>query len=212
MDLSSFILVVIIVLALFWLGHKLHLFEDKGVRGERIVGSKLFNLPSDYLILNDVLIRRPNGSTTQIDHIVIAKSGIFVIETKNYSGKVYGSENSEYWKEYFNWFSRVWYKYGHHSESYSFYNPIKQNQGHINALRKLLSSYENLPFFSIVVFSNEAELHVRSSSALVIQRRYLDAALLRFEHSYLTEDQVHSIYQAITDSRIEGTEETKTPE
>ena len=210
MGLTSFIFVIVIVLGLFWIGVKLHLFENKGDRGERIVSSKLFNLPSDYLILNDVLLRRPNGSTTQIDHIVIAMSGIFVIETKNYSGKVYGSENSDYWKEYFNWFSRVWYKYGHHSESYSFYNPIKQNQGHINALRKLLSSYENLPFFSIIVFSNDAELHVNSSSALILQWRYLDAAILKFNHSYLTEDQVHSIYQTITDSRIEVTEETKT--
>ena len=196
-QISSILVIIIFVFALVWLGVKLHLFENKGDRGERIVGSKLFNLPSDYFILNDVLLRRPNGSTTQIDHIVIAKSGIFVIETKNYSGKVYGSENSDYWKEYFNWFSRGWYKYGHHSESYSFYNPIKQNQGHINALRKLLSSYENLPFFSIIVFSNDAELHVNSSSALILQWRYLDAAILKFNHNYLTEDQVHSIYQTI---------------
>ena len=208
-QISSILVIIIFVFALVWLGVKLHLFEDKGDRGERIVGSKLFNLPSDYLILNDVLLKRPNGSTTQIDHIVIAKSGIFVIETKNYSGKVYGSENSEYWKEYFNWFSRVWYKYGHHSESYSFYNPIRQNQVHINALRTLLSSYGDLPFFSIIVFSNDAELHVSSSSAVITHWRYLKATLLKFEHSYLTEDQVHSIYQTIADSRIEGTEETR---
>ena len=59
------------------------------------------------------------------------------------------------------------------------------------------------------MFSNEAELHVSSSSAIITHWRYLDAALLKFNHSYLTEDQVNSIYQIIAGSRIEGTEETK---
>ena len=53
-QISSILVIIIFVFALVWLGVKLHLFENKGDRGERIVGSKLFNLPSDYFILNDV--------------------------------------------------------------------------------------------------------------------------------------------------------------
>ena len=163
------ILIVLLILFVGFILVRSGVFVNKGERGERIVGAKLSSLPPDYIIMNDVYLKRPDGKTSQIDHIVISQCGIFVIETKNYSGKIYGSENAEYWKEYFSWFSRSVFKYGHHSKEFPFFNPIRQNQGHINTLRKLLSQYGTLPFFSIIVFSRGFNFIEKADRFLVLK-------------------------------------------
>ena len=74
--------------------------EFLGERGERRVSAYLEDLPcEDYRVYNDLLIRDGNY-TTQVDHVIISRYGVFVLETKNVHGKVYGSGNSEYWKQY----------------------------------------------------------------------------------------------------------------
>ncbi len=46
----------------------------KGKRGEKIVARKLqTGLPEKYVVLNDVYLPLPNGTTTQIDHIKSAQ-------------------------------------------------------------------------------------------------------------------------------------------
>ena len=76
----------------------------------------------------------------QIDHVVVSIYGIFVIETKNYSGWIFGDENSQYW-------AQVIYK-----TKNRFYNPILQNRGHIKALQGLLQDYSHIRYIPIVVF------------------------------------------------------------
>lgn len=68
--------VFIIIIALFIIGflvrpggEGIHIFEDKGVRGER----------EGYFVFNDVMIKRFNGKTSQIDHVVVSKHGVFVM-------------------------------------------------------------------------------------------------------------------------------------
>lgn len=101
----------------------LNLPSVKGFFGEISIRILLKFLNKDkYLIINDVLIPTNNGTTAQIDHIVVSIYGIFVIETKNYNGWIFGSENSKNW-------TQVIYKTKNH-----FYNPIMQNKGHIKAL------------------------------------------------------------------------------
>lgn len=56
----------------------------KGLEGENLVLRYLKTLPKDYFIFNDVKFQ---GSRGNIDHIVIGPNGMFVVETKNYSGK-----------------------------------------------------------------------------------------------------------------------------
>ena len=202
MSVVFLILVVVIFIVILAKGGY---FLPKGEYGEKRVSSILSRLPSDYYnVFDDVIIPTSKGSA-QIDHIVVSVYGIFVIETKNYSGKVYGSENSEYWTEYFNWFSRVWYKYGHHSESYSFYNPVRQNEGHIRAIRNLLKGNGDLYICSVIAFSNEAELHVSVSSADITHWRYLDDTILNYKDQLLSKEQVLSITRIISD--LEKTDE-----
>ena len=73
--------------------------EAIGDYGEKRVSSFLEDLDcEDYRVYNDLLIRYGNY-TTQVDHIVISRYGVFVIETKNVHGKVYGGGNAEFWKQ-----------------------------------------------------------------------------------------------------------------
>ena len=119
-----------------------------GKAGENEVSFILQSLPEEYLVINNVIIpdqgSAPNRQyTTQIDHVVVSPYGIFVIETKNYSGWIFGSEKSKRWKETFRT-----------TEGQYFYNPIRQNLGHIYALAEHL--HLNVRAFKpIVVFSND---------------------------------------------------------
>lgn len=96
----------------------------KGKLGEKKVTSILNGLSDEYTIFNNVYLNE-NGRDNQIDHVVLSPYGIFVIETKNYKGWIYGGENAQYWTQ--NIYGR----------KYQLYNPILQNNAHVIALRSL---------------------------------------------------------------------------
>lgn len=71
----------------------------KGFMGEKTVSAILSMLDKEkYMLINDVMVEY-NGKTSQIDHVVISNYGVFVIETKNYKGWIYGDEYSQYWTQ-----------------------------------------------------------------------------------------------------------------
>ncbi len=197
------IIVIVVVVRIGKSGGLEFIFEDKGTRGERLVGSELAELPEEYYVFNDVLLKTWNGKTSQIDHIVVSKYGVFVIETKNYSGKIYGSENTEYWKEYFKSSSRYYWR---NSESYDLYNPVRQNEGHIRSLKKLLSKIGDIQCFSIIAFSNDAELKVSVSSAEVTHLLYLDDVITSHRVVLLTDEKVTAIIETIEKARLNENE------
>lgn len=123
----------------------------RGFMGEFWVKLELMKLSkSDYTVLNNIMLKSNNG-THQIDHIVISKFGIFVIETKNYYGLIKGSEYSKNWTQYLG------------KNKFQFYNPIHQNYGHIKVLEEFLEMTEE-NFVSIVCFSNQAKLSVKAKN------------------------------------------------
>ena len=99
----------------------------KGKLGERKIAKLLEKIASkgDAYVINDVIVPSENGATSQIDHILFAPGGIFVIETKNYKGWIFGHENSEEWKQSLLGKKRFW---GWSSEQHKFRNPIRQNE------------------------------------------------------------------------------------
>ncbi|MCZ2223989.1 MAG: NERD domain-containing protein [Chitinophagales bacterium] len=114
--------------------------KTKGVVGEYLVKLSLGkDIPNEKYVINDLLLNIDTKSY-QIDHIVICRTGIFVIETKNYSGQIYGQDNQKEWTQVLS--------YGR--EKYRFYNPILQNKSHIYALSKILGRKDC--FISIIVF------------------------------------------------------------
>lgn len=140
--------------------------EAIGDYGEKYVSSYLEDLPcGDYQVFNDLLICE-KGHTTQIDHIVISCYGIFVLETKNYHGKIYGGGNAEYWKQYLPY---VGYKKFGCTQEHQLRNPIRQNDGHIKALRRLVFG-NDIPIYGIVVFPNNTEVLVTAEKPILRMR------------------------------------------
>lgn len=130
----------------------------KGARGERIVASRLRGgLPDEYQILNDAYLPLPDGTTTQIDHIVVSQYGIFVVETKNYSGWIFANENSA------NWTQTIYHC------KHSFQNPIIQNQHHIRALSDNLKIPRDY-FKNIVAFTGSCDFRTEMPEGVVYSR------------------------------------------
>ena len=98
-------------------------------------------------IFHDVYVPHKGGHT-QIDVVVPTNVGVFVFEVKDYSGWIFGDGLREKWTQVL--------AYG--EEKHQFYNPIKQNEGHITALRNALPQFQNIPFYSVVVFYGTSEL------------------------------------------------------
>ena len=121
------------------------LFDD-GKYGEFLIYSCLEDLGDAHKLLTNIYLPKVNGTTTEIDLIMISATGIYVFESKNYSGWIFGDENSKYWKQIF--------RGGRH---YQFYNPIWQNKKHISVLKQHLGLGDEV-FRSYIVFSERCVL------------------------------------------------------
>ena len=167
---NSFILVLIIIIFfiipviafLIILRARRNTPEAKGKRGEDSVSEMLNKIASKQggYIINDVIL--PNGKgTTQIDHIYFSSAGVVVIETKNYSGRVYGDETSTYWTQVL----------GYGNVKNKLYNPLKQNDAHVFAISKVLR--EDVEIVPFVVFVQGNVEHIKSEKVYSIsQARY----------------------------------------
>jgi len=145
----SFTGYVIIVCILFKIWNTIDPYkENKGENeGERIVKKTIKESSlnkEEYHLVNNITIPTKEG-TTQIDHILFTKHGIFVIETKNYKGWIFGKEDDYKW-------TQVLFK-----NKYTFQNPIRQNENHIKHLKKELHYLKKEVFFNIIVFTGESE-------------------------------------------------------
>lgn len=165
----------------------------KGRIGEISVASHLNLLNhNDYKILNNVILQTKNGGTVQIDHIIVSVYGIFVIETKNYKGWIFGNENAEQWMQ-------VIYK-----EKNQFRNPIKQNWSHVYALKNLLADFSNVKFIPIVVFTGGGILkEISASSIVVYDTRLLRAIKNESREENLSQKEIDGIIQLIESHNIE---------
>ena len=194
MDIFLLIIIgLLFILGLYFLS-RWH-FPSKGKAGEYAVSRILDKLPKDqYRVLNDITIPTPKGSS-QIDHLVVSIYGIFVIETKNYDGWIYGGEHAEYWTQNL---------YGN---KYQLYNPILQNAGHIRALRRVLKDYEPLLIIPIVAFSGKVDIKVKIEEACVIYWNQISMVINQFEEKRLTWSQVNAICDAVYAAQIEPSKE-----
>lgn len=162
-----------------------------GDSGEYAVARQLRRLPHEYLVINDLLLSNGKGHTTQIDHVVISPYGIFVIETKNISGNIYGSSGAQKWKRYLNtWWHGI--QRTHHLE---FNNPIMQNEAHIEVLKRILSEFEQVEPVSIIAFSPKAELHVKADDSILVYWSGVRRCIKRYKSPMLTKEESNRIYE-----------------
>lgn len=119
----------------------------KGWIGEAAVNRAVLGKldPALYRQFHDLYLPRPDGQgSTQIDHVVVSRFGIFVIETKNYKGWIFGSEKQSQWTQQI------------YRQKNRFQNPLHQNRLHVRALMAYLGLAENR-FRPVVFFVGEAE-------------------------------------------------------
>jgi hypothetical protein len=123
--------------------YRTHIFQNRGeARLSRALQSRF--APPDYHLLNHLTLRL-DGGTTQIDHVLISRFGVFVIETKNYKGWIFAGPSDRHW-------TQVLYQ-----SKYRYQNPIHQNVRHVRAVQGLLDFLPPGAIRSIVVFTGDAE-------------------------------------------------------
>lgn len=98
---------------------------------------------------NAIYDPKDNGKTSEIDVIMLHPKGLFVIESKNYSGWIFGNESNKQWTQ------TLPVSYGK-SHKERFYNPIMQNATHIRAIRKHIN--DTIPIYSVIAFSDNCTL------------------------------------------------------
>gem|GEM_PF-5197841 len=126
------------------------------------------HFPKAHIIRNASL-KKIDGTMTDVDLLLVTKKGVFVIESKNFGGWIYGYENKKNWLQTFP-----------NRERYYFPNPMSQNKSHISAVHYALNEYKHLKCYSFIVFGNACrlkKLDTYSDNVMVIYAYYLIEAL-----------------------------------
>lgn len=187
MEYAVLIIFIIIVGYLYYLNTptgKGKTLENRIHRTTKNLAKQLGGLELRDLMLQDDL------STAQIDNLLITSKRLYVIEAKNYNGHIFGSEKQENWTMTVKHVNRKKSKSGKvytktHISKHSFYNPIKQNQTHINKILKLTEIHKEMPIHNIVVFGSKAYLRdvTHSQNVFVINSHQLKGLIIEQEKS-----------------------------
>lgn len=173
----------------------LAVWTDKGKYGEYLTYDALKEFEKEGAkFLFNLYIPKKNGETTEIDLMMISRKGIFVFESKNYGGWIFGKESQRNWTQVL--------PSGKGTRKESFYNPIMQNRTHIRNLVAFVG--EEYPTRSIIVFSERCELKevdVESADIRVVKRDELRRAVLdvyqRETQDLLSPEQIETVYQRL---------------
>ena len=161
-----------------------------GKRGEKLTERelRLVNLFGRRgKTLRNVYLPKEDGTTSEVDLLYITQKGIFVFESKNYSGWIFGDEKSQYWTVSLP-----------NREKHRFYNPIRQNRSHIKWLAASVG--EDIPLFSLIVFSERCELKriaLENETVKVIKRDRVYAAVREIWDAapdVLSEERIEDLY------------------
>lgn len=186
------VLILIIIIAYsFWVKSPKH----KGKVGEARVHNTLTRLSDEYVLLDNVVLKTDRG-TTQIDHIVVSKYGVFAIETKNYRGDIYGDDNRKEWTQIIATdvtYRKKWYKTYTYITKNHFYNPVKQAIGHAIEIKKTLSDWPYLKVIPIVVFTGDASLSNITSNNHVVYGSDLLYTIQSYNTVVLSDAEVNTI-------------------
>ena len=165
---------------------------DKGNYGEFLTFANLEKLGDQHKLMTNLYIPRDDGTTTEIDLIMISQTGIYVLESKNYSGWIFGDEKYKNWTQTFD-----------NGQKNRFYNPIWQNKAHINALKTVINSDNDNLYKSYIIFSQRCTLkkiNVTSPNVKVIKRDQLIKTIkqdIDDSPKLLTPDEVNQLYLSL---------------
>jgi restriction system protein len=162
----------------------------KGKAGEGLVNlaAKLRLDPGVYHLIKDVTIPSKTG-TTQIDHVIVSKFGLFVIETKNYKGWIFADAKDAKWTQV------------HFKQKHRFQNPLRQNYAHICALSELLDLPKD-KIIGVVCFMGDAKFKNGVPEGVFLEGRYV-THIESFRTVLFSEDEVADLIQRIESGRLE---------
>ncbi len=162
----------------------------KGWIGEALLHAVLrIGLPRRrYRLLRNVTLPTADGST-QVDHIVVSRHGVFVVETKNYRGWIFGTAHDKTWTQTFR------------RSSHTFQNPLRQNVKHVRTLAEI-AGIDKRALVSLVVFVGPAVIKTPMPANVVSGALACLAAIRRRAEPLLDEDEVERILDAIRAGRL----------
>lgn len=161
----------------------------KGVFGEWLVrvSAKFLLDKNEYRAIHNVTLKTPDG-TTQIDHVFVSRYGIFVVETKNYSGWIFGDEHQATWTQ------KIF------KSTNKFQNPLRQNFKHIKALESL-TKLPSEAFQSVIVFVGGSEFKTTMPPNVTYAGGYI-AYIKSKNDPILSLPEVESALSSITTGRL----------
>ncbi|MBR2675233.1 MAG: NERD domain-containing protein [Mogibacterium sp.] len=175
--------------------------ERKGKEGEldivHIISKSIRRGLHGY-ILHNLYIPKKDGGTSEIDVLFICTKGVYVFESKNYAGWIFGDDRREYWTVTLpagrNWlgFKQL--------EKHKFFNPIWQNNSHIGNLRNLIG--RSVQIESVIVFSNRSKLKkiANKSDTKIMQTdmlKYYLSSIGKKRQDILTYREVDNLYNIL---------------
>ncbi len=170
--------------------------EDSGKMGEYLIYKHLkkFEKRGARFLFN-VYLPKGNGETTEIDVLMIWHQGIVVFESKNYHGRIWGSE----WER--SWCQVLPARDGQEMRK-EFYNPIRQNAAHIRYLKKIVG--QQVCMYSVIVFSEEcwlSEIEIESKNVFVTKYDEVRGVVKRigndFSHELLGKRERRALYERL---------------
>jgi ribosomal protein L37AE/L43A len=134
-----------------------------------------------YRRFHDVIIPGKNG-TTQIDHLLVSQYGLFIVETKNIKGWIFGSESQSKWTQSL---------YG---EKYSFQNPTRQTFRQKKILSEYLDVDESI-INTIVYFVGDCKFKTQLPTNVI--RSGLGRYIKQFRNPILTSEDINRVVGAL---------------
>jgi len=161
----------------------------KGLAGEFLVNvfAKLFLNKEVYHLVKNVTLPTEDGST-QIDHIIVSKYGVFVVETKNMKGWIFGSEKQKTWTQ------KIF------KSTHKFQNPLHQNYKHLKSLESTLA-IDIGKLFSVVVFVGDSIFKTKVPENVVKGMAYIRYIKSK-KTALLSDDEVSSVLEQIQSGRL----------
>ena len=165
------------------------------------VGEQLVRLFAHYQLdrrvyrrLHDVTLTTPDG-TTQIDHVFVSPFGIFVVETKNMSGWIFGGEQQAQWTQQI------------YKRRFKFQNPLRQNYKHLKALEAALGiAPEHI--HSVIVFVGGSTFKTTMPPNVTEGIGFI-RHIRAFQQPVFSDAQVEAMVQALQGGRLAPTLATR---
>jgi len=177
--------------------------ERIGELGEYKINIQLDQLPKNWRYISDILIANQKSKTgySQVDHVILSPYAFFVIETKNYTGTIYGSRDQERWSV---------------NGRFPMLNPFRQNFGHVQALKAVVPNVKEHNIVSMISFTRRCTLkvdtklrNIQSNDLIVYDTelsefitRKINILRLQLKEPMFTDEMIQDMYRMLAEHNI----------